>query len=138
MPNWTQNELTVEGETKEVHRFLKHMGEGFSFEKIIPMPEDCFKENLGEAERKECAAKGIPNWYDWCRENWGTKWDCSEVEIEVWNENEVDDDFIWVTYQFKTAWAAPHPVIAKLKSDWPHLSFCGGYVHEGHEGCGSW
>ena len=34
MPNWTKNELTVEGKTKEVRRFLKHMGEGFSCENV--------------------------------------------------------------------------------------------------------
>jgi hypothetical protein len=112
------------------------MGEGFSFEKIIPMPEDCFRENLGEAERKECATKGIPNWYDWCCENWGTKWDCSEVEIDQ-IACTTTSKYSWVTYRFQTAWDAPHPVIAKLKADWPDLAFYGGYVHEGYEGCGS-
>ena len=136
MPNWTQNELTVEGETKEVRRFLKHMGEGFSFEKIIPMPEDCFRENLNEAKRKECATKGIPTWYEWCCENWGTKWDACEVEVDQIGCTK-SDKYRWVTYRFQTACDAPHPVIAKLKADWPDLAFYGGYVHEGYEGCGS-
>ncbi len=134
MPNWTKNELTVEGKTKEVRRFLKHMGEGFSFEKIIPMPE-------------ECRDRG---WRAWSIDNWGTKWDACDVEAEVWgetiavicdqaaNDSEVDDDFMWVTYTFQTAWDAPHPVIAQLKADWSELSFYGGYVHEGYEGCGTW
>ncbi len=148
MPNWTKNELEVSGKAKEVRRFLKHMGEGFSFERIIPMPENCFRGNLGTKDKEECLKKGIPNWYDWCSENWGTKWDCSEVEVEKvgcleTNAEELDavldtsKNYSWVIYKFQTAWDAPHPIIAKLKSDWPDLDFGGGYVHEGYEGCGS-
>jgi len=120
MPNWIKNELTVEGKTKEVRRFLKHMGEGFSFEKIIPMPE-------------ECRDRG---WRAWSIDNWGTKWDACEVEVK--QDGCPEGEYCWVTYKFQTAWDAPHPVIAQLKADWSELSFYGGYVHEGYEGCGTW
>ena len=123
MPNWTKNELTVEGKTKEVRRFLKHMGEGFSFEKIIPLlPKD------GDKNWPGLEKSGI--------ENWGTKWDACEVEVR--QDGCPEGEYSWVTYPFQTAWDAPHPVIAQLKADWSELSFYGGYVHEGYEGCGTW
>ena len=132
MQNWTQNELTVEGETKEVRRFLNHMGEGFSFEKIIPPPADMFQGNLGEKERRECAAKGIPNWHEWQSENWDTKWDACRVEVE----EEECASCVMLTYRFDTAWSPPEKVIARLRQDWPEFEITGGYVGEGYEFCG--
>ena len=136
MPNWTANTVEITGTPKDILKFKKHMGESFSFEKIIPPPADMFHGNLGEKERKECADKGVPNWYDWHCENWDTKWDACHVEVE---EHEYDGmiDLITVTYRFDTAWSPPEKVIAKLQQDWPEFEITGGYVGEGYEFCGS-
>ena len=76
MPNHVSNKLTVDGATKEVNRFLKHMGKGFDFEKVIPMPDNIYRprEWYGSQENmKRLAKEGRPNWYDWSIENWDTK-----------------------------------------------------------------
>ena len=137
MPNWTRNILNVDGDAKEVKKFLKHMGKQMDFNKVVPMPEDCFTDNLGDKERQMCEDRGVPNWYDWSVENWGTKWNANNVEGEV----EVDtygkkDQFLHLTYRFETAWDTPREVIKALFKQWPELDFDGGYVHEGYEGCG--
>ena len=135
MPNWTENELEVEGTKEECEKFLAHMGEEMDFEKVIPSPKDMFKENLGDKERKMCGEKGIPNWLDWQSENWGTKWNACHTEparSEVYGSGK----FMSLIYRFDTAWDTPRPVIAKLWEQWPDLDFGGGYVHEGDEGCG--
>ena len=106
------------------------------FEKIIPMPENCFRDNLGETEREQCAADGVPNWYDWCIENWGTKWNaCNPCPVV---EEKHPDGHAGLSYRFDTAWDAPRPVISALKKHWPDLEISGGYVVEGYEGCGSY
>lgn len=51
---------------------------------------------------------GATTWYDWCVENWGTKWNAYENE-------QIDED----TIKFETAWSSPEPVIAKLAKMYP-------------------
>ena len=135
MPNWTANTVEVTGTPKDIRKFKKHMGEGFSFERITPPPADMFRGDLGKKERQECAAKGISNWRDWQSENWDTKWDACHVEVE---EQEFGGliPLTMVTYRFDTAWAPPEKVIARLRQDWPEFEITGGYVGEGYEFCG--
>lgn len=45
----------------------------------------------------------VTTWYDWCYNNWGTKWNSYEFEFEDNN-----------TIRFQTAWNCPEPVIQKL------------------------
>jgi hypothetical protein len=41
------------------------------------------------------------NWYDWCINNWGTKWDVNDVFVS----DDTEEDSI--TIGFDTAWAPP-------------------------------
>ena len=120
MPNHVSNKLTVDGATKEVNRFLKHMGKGFDFEKVIPMPDA-----LSQTKN--------PNWYDWCCENWDTKWNAYDVKRDVGTHKHVGGKY--VTYDFLTAWSPPEKIVEKLRKDWPQLDIHGGYVGEGYEFC---
>ena len=67
---------------------------------LRPQPDNIFRGNLGDKEREECIKKGIPNWYDWNCENWGTKWDSCHVEF-------IDETANTVDIQFETAWSPP-------------------------------
>lgn len=51
---------------------------------------------------------GATTWYDWCRINWGTKWN-------AYNYCEIDED----TIQFQTAWSMPEPIIEALSKAYP-------------------
>lgn len=51
---------------------------------------------------------GATSWYDWCRMNWGTKWNAYE-------NKQPDAD----TIIFETAWNAPEAVIAQLAKMYP-------------------
>lgn len=53
---------------------------------------------------------GHSTWYDWCIENWGTKWNTSEVR---WNGN----DYV----EFDTAWSFPEPIFVKLAETYPEV-----------------
>ena len=111
MPNWCENRLTISHKDKDVLDNLMAQVRADEddnlFQHIKPMPDDVFRGALGNDERKECESKGIPNWYDWCCENWGTKWDACHMS---WHQ---PDDNI-VQFDFDTAWSPPIPVYEEL------------------------
>lgn len=89
------------------------------FEKIIPPPKNIFRGDLGEAERVMCDNEGRPNWYDWNRENWGTKWNC-------YNCKKQDDNI----YTFETAWNGVPNLIEALSKMMPKIEFIYEYSDE--------
>ena len=110
MPNHCTNEVYIsfedQGTTKKFLEFVKGKDERgyevpFTFNAIIPLPN---------------RSKKFPNgkWdYNWCRENWGTKWDAYKYSTADEVEVDVEDDQI-VTIQFLTAWGPPHPILEKI------------------------
>lgn len=65
-------------------------------------------EVLGLQYASNLVKHGATTWYDWCVDNWGTKWDAMETEI-------IDDD----TVSFWTAWSNPDPIIYELARRYP-------------------
>jgi len=117
MPNHITNCLTIKEDTNDIplKELLKTLiikndkdEDVFDFNAIIPQPENMFHGNLGNAERKMCAEEGRPNWYDWNRENWGTKWGAYDLTIV---DDEQEDE---ISVQFLTAWSPPQPIFDKL------------------------
>lgn len=91
----------VDGETGEPR---------IDFNRIIPMPKNIFRGDLGQ---KEHELYGENNWYDWSVKNWGTKWNACYSIIDA------DENII----TFQTAWSAPFPIIDKLLEKLPDISF---------------
>lgn len=60
------------------------------------------------------AKHGAKDWYDWCREHWGTKWNACDTQI-----NDVDKADVY----FNTAWSPPIPVLDTLSKRYPKLTF---------------
>jgi hypothetical protein len=103
MPNWCNNILKVEGESKWLDTFLSDCFSKdeygrvfFDFEKIIP---------LGEPGKF---------YEDTCRIQWGTKWNSIDCDIKIEKSA--------VTVWFETAWTPPEPVIKALSKKYPSLS----------------
>lgn len=61
--------------------------------------------------------------YEWCRANWGTKWNAYAVARRDY------DDRVCVTFQ--TAWAPPTPVIIALALRFPTVTFTLEYFERG-------
>jgi len=127
MPNWTTNKLTIaRGFDNAIHNpgiagdrlgsLLKH----FSFQKIIPMPDDI--EDIAEHVRG--------GWYDWRIENWDTKWDAVGQRNGHQNKDESVNLFASKGY-FLTAWSPPLAVIRKMQEMFPAFSITLEYVDEG-------
>ena len=135
MPNHVTNQLVLYSDKEgEAQRVIDEIGGEeeeiyIDFEKIIPPPDNMFRDNLGTKDREECARTGRPNWYDWQVENWGTKWNAYSQSIE-------DDGYGQFTLTFDTAWAAPEPIVAALKAKYPDVHFYGSWLEEGHQSAG--
>jgi len=122
MPNWCSNALVVKGPKKDLDAFKATLNQKdasgemceFSFAQTVPPPANLFRGDLGEKERKECEAKGIPTWYDWQSANWGVKWDCCDVKVSV-TPNAVK---IW----FDTPWAPPLAWFSNFAAKFPNLT----------------
>lgn len=64
---------------------------------------------LGEIALNNLETYGHPDWYGWCNEHWGTKWNACDPDRYP--------DFI----SFDTAWNAPIPVMEELSRKFPDV-----------------
>ena len=103
MPNWIKNSVNVcvpKGVDKErLSEFQELVGDDFSFERIAPMPE---KLNQEEIELEKIPWNYVPEWYSWRLENWGCKWDASDVTF-MYDHN----DEVMLSCFFNTPWSPP-------------------------------
>ena len=111
MPNWNSNYLTVKGFTPEEQTEFKERVEAEDlFRHYVPIPDE-------------------DNWYEWCLENWGTKWDISDPII--------GSDGSAFTCYFKTAWAPPIAAFTEVSKRFPNATFELGYEERGCDFCGA-
>lgn len=67
---------------------------------------------------------GVPTWYEWAVEHWGTKWNAGNVCIEELSDTRLE-------VYFDTAWSFPTPIIRQMIAMFPQLSFDGQADEEG-------
>lgn len=124
MPNWCENKLVLQGTESQILAFeARYFAEvtnqdlgtkdlEFSFERVKPIPQEFQPPSEG--------------WYDWCIENWGTKWDVCHF---------IRQDDEPGTYFFDTAWAFPQALFdelaSQLENDFPGLYFEGYFIETG-------
>ena len=133
MPNYCNNVVEIRGPVKQVKALVDHK---LDFQKIHPYPPElditAGREGADDspeqialvaAEESNLKKYGYKNWYDWCVNNWGTKWnaggdnDAMQVDFD---EDQGDQGI--ALFQFDTAWAPPLGVLEKLMDTHPELS----------------
>ena len=137
MPNWCYNRIDVYGEEdtvdqiKEIHDIFENYDDPFN--QILPKPDiKNIPNDNGELPKLEQRlnpdgsvfyetynfpdGKNDDRWYYWCIENWGTKLDVSELDIEY-------DEEYYLELTFSTAWSPPEGIVEKLREKYPDLSF---------------
>ena len=149
MPNWCYNRITVYGneQTEKIKEVEKIFESKTPFNDIFPMPDwkNTPNENgelpkLGQHKNPKTGeiifetynfpdGRNDDRWYDWRLQNWDTKWEASEVEIEL-----DDSEILRVT--FDTAWSPPEGVMTKLREKFPDVSFSCFYGEPGCESAG--
>ena len=136
MPNWCYNRVEIYGEeAKEIAEKIASEETPFDFAKILPEPDYDKIEvepTFGSTEAADAAhvATGgdfsMPKWWDWRVQNWGTKWNSSECEVTIMEDDQVE-------YTFNTAWGPPEGVIYKLRELYPDASITAFYDEPGME-----
>ena len=79
--------------------------------KFVPVPQDVLDSGYGEKDSRG---------YNWCCDNWGTKWGCYDIETSYVSG---DGDYAFLTYSFHSAWAPPLLVIDAMAAKYPCLKF---------------
>lgn len=136
MPNWCNNSITIQGPIETIKTLWTDAQEADGLlTAMVPQPEDMFHGNLGEAERKECEEKGIPNWYDWNVANWGTKWDVSLEGLEFIDNG---DGTAYISGWFDSAWAPPIDAYEHFADMMDNCSIEASYYEPGMNFGGFW
>ena len=122
MPNWCNNVVEIShGSEKMMDRVVKAFNEGSFLNEFIPVPEDlnitagCVgdadEQKALEAKEQENLKKhGYKNWYDFCVNEWGTKWDVEPYEPITLSKNGS------ATLAFDSAWSPPVNAYEKLEA----------------------
>lgn len=100
MPNWCLNKLTISHEDRsKVMEFVLAYKEGKVCDHYLPVPRTDDGELIIDQTHPDY-------WYDWCVNNWGTKWDIGSDNGEVHGLNPtiVDNE---ATMSFDSAWSPP-------------------------------
>ena len=124
MPNWCNNTVEISHKDKsKMEALVAAVNEGKFCNHVIPVPEDLHivagcvsdeaeQKKLEEDTERNVEVHGYGNWYDFCVNEWGTKWD-----VDAYNPIELDSE--WdknnkVTFGFDSAWSPPLGVYAAL------------------------
>jgi hypothetical protein len=144
MPNWCDNSISLTHKDPEmIKRAFNAYNDGKLLEEFIPVPDQLkeatasFGEEYKDQNEKNVAETGYASWYDYCIDQWGTKWDISPYSAEVVN------DGLTLEGTFETAWAPPLEAYRKLEEMGftieatyyePGMGFVGSY-EDGEDDC---
>ena len=122
MPNWCNNYLELEHEDPAmIERARNAFNEGKLLAEFCPVPESLHivagmvgdpdeQKKLEEDTARNLATHGYGNWYDYCVNEWGTKWDVGGDGMEVELEGLKND----TTLCFDSAWSPPIGIYEKM------------------------
>jgi hypothetical protein len=124
MPNWCNNYLVLEHDDPEmITRARKAFNEGKLLQEFVPIPEDLHivagrvgddddqkQKDLKAQEEVNVAKHGYMNWYDYCVNEWGTKWDVGGDGDQASQDSPTD-----IRMNFDSAWAPPVAAMEKFQ-----------------------
>jgi hypothetical protein len=124
MPNWCNNTLELQHDDAEmITRAKAAFKDGKLLNEFCPVPESLHvtagrvgekgspeQTELEAQEKANIEAHGYSNWYDYCVNEWGTKWD---VGGDDYNEP-IDEGPNKVIMSFYSAWAPPTAAMDKM------------------------
>jgi hypothetical protein len=132
MPNWCQNRVSFYSEdTSALEKLLNIFQSDEPFNSIVPSPDwkttpndkgdlPVKREMKNPDGRVVYTTYDFPDgqnddrWYDWNIQNWGTKWEVSDVECDHWDGNSFE-------CEFETAWSPPEGIFYALRQLFPDV-----------------
>ena len=149
MPNWCYNRMNVTGDRDSLVKLTeaitrKHDSSlaettmsveqvDYDLTVLFPVPDELritamfFNTETDDPEYQELLKKyeankakyGHTTWYDWCIENWSTKW---SPRIEEWTINDYSNGSEIYAY-YETAWSPADGLIREVSRQFPTLLF---------------
>jgi hypothetical protein len=148
MPNWVNNTLSITAPKREqLEAFIAEMTrphpeavyekyeftgeiveseEVFSFWNLVAPPAELLVEYFGKVSAGDTTPDRVINWYDWNSDNWGTKWDA--------NDTQIDDDGNEITIRFMTPWDVPRQIVLAMAEKYPDIQIEWHFMEEQHWG----
>jgi hypothetical protein len=120
MPNWCNNSVEIYHEDPAmIERVREAFNKGALLQEFIPVPESLQivagsvgdpveQAKLIEDTNRNLEVHGYGNWYDYCVNEWGTKWDIGA------DGNPAQDIPGGLMLGFESAWAPPCAAYEKL------------------------
>jgi hypothetical protein len=120
MPNWCNNSVEIYHEDPAmIERARTAFNDGRLLDEFIPVPKDLHivagcvgdpveQKKLEEDTARNLATYGYGNWYDYCVNEWGTKWDIGA------DGNPAQDIPGGLMLGFDSAWSPPIGAYEKL------------------------
>lgn len=120
MPNWCNNSVEIyHTDPAMIERVRKGFNDGGLLSELLPCPQELTETvsgSMGEDKRAEHEAQqaanvekyGYANWYDFCVNEWGTKWDVGA------DGNPAQDIPGGLMLGFESAWSPPIGAYEKL------------------------
>jgi hypothetical protein len=111
MPNWCENQVEVSHpRTKKMRRLIGYIKADKLLYSFAPYPNGKWN-------------------YDWCVENWDTKWDIGDADI-------FDRDTNFIEFSFSSAWSPPINIFFKMKEQGYYVK--ARYAEPGMDYAGIW
>jgi hypothetical protein len=139
MPNWCNNTVQIKGPAKKIQAIKKAMEAGKFLNHLFPMPKELEGTTADGSENQTLIKKtGYSDWYGWCTNEWGTKWEISEgypeePEIADWGKDEKT-----LSWSFDSAWAPPIGAYAHYLDNNDDVSIFATYYEPGCDFAGVW
>ena len=123
MPNWCNNSVEIYHEDPAmIERVRTAFNDGRLLDEFIPVPASlrivsgrCGADDnpeqiaLESAQKSNIEVHGYKDWYDFCVNEWGTKWDVgADGQATLTSPNTI-------TMGFDSAWAPPVPAMEKFQ-----------------------
>jgi hypothetical protein len=133
MPNWCDNTFEVYHENpKQIERFVTAFKAGRLCDEFIPVPAE-LKDSVADGSVNENLIEktGYSDWYSFCTNEWGTKWDVGG------DDGYIESDETSARGSFQSAWSPPMGLMAKLEEEGfkvefmyyePGMCFAGTYM----------
>jgi hypothetical protein len=133
MPNWCYNRVSIYSENiDQVTELFDIFNNAEPFNTLIPSPKWSETPNEdGELpvleEHKDADGKVLftthkfpksgktdDRWYDWQINNWGTKWEPTDISVEQCDEE--------LELTFNTAWSPPEDICRAIRNKYPDVT----------------
>jgi len=152
MPNWCNNTLELQHEDPAmIERAKTAFADGRLLDEFVPVPKslhivagrvgddtDPKQIELEAQEKANLEAHGYATWYDFCVNEWGTKWDIGGDDYNAPQQDGPNK----ITMAFDSAWAPPTAAMDKMMDLGfsvrlyyyePGMCFCGIYSDDGDD-----